>query len=234
MMKATFITLGLLGLSAATPAPSASAKGDVVSLFIPMNSENWQFFGSVVGVDSTATTYVVDCIDLDSEDWDTCGDIPITLTQGPKTWASAAVLPSMTHTVNCILDGTTSATCTAIAIRTVPASEALTAENTNPAALVTETMSTANTFSKEDLTFVPVTITTTATGTAKTSTTTGGTATTAGPEATETSDSADDDVDDAEANASGTISSTGGMPKITGGAGLAMGGAAMAIVLAAL
>ncbi|KAG7009404.1 nudix hydrolase 14, chloroplastic [Physcia stellaris] len=149
-----------------------------VSLYLPgFDSPTGKLVGSIAGSDKTATTYVVTCApqassaaasatptfsadssngnDQTSNDDTDCAEFPgpLTLTQGPSTVILPYTLEAITATINCKLDGTTSAICTA---SQTGANDHLSTE-TEPMETVPSVMTISQ--GPADVTFLPVTIT---------------------------------------------------------------------------
>ncbi|MCJ1253920.1 Mucin-21 [Lignoscripta atroalba] len=226
MLTATLTALAFIGLSSAQ---------STVSLFL-LSTDNQSLVGSIVGSDSTATTYVIQCPPgTDSND---CGyPIPVTVMQGPATVFYSMSLPGFTADFGCSLGGTTTAIC----------SQSVGGSDANSPGQATETLAAS------DITFLPVVITaeagagntastapatTTAEVTSDSSSSMPTTASSSGATSTmsmTTSMAASQSTGtgDVQAAAS-TLVSTGGYPQITGNAQWAVGGAAVALALAAL
>lgn len=121
-------TLLLCGFASPQPAPTPAP---VVSLLFPVGNaggDDAQWLGSVISAAPTATTYSLNCREVDDEgDEDPpfdssgpdCGFGGITAIQGPATYSLVYNIPSqpqMTFNYNCQLEGVTRvsrATCTA-------------------------------------------------------------------------------------------------------------------------
>ncbi|KAJ5811291.1 hypothetical protein N7474_007592 [Penicillium riverlandense] len=178
----TFTTLGL-----------AAAESSVVSLFI-FDADPQALVGSVVASKSDTTTYSINCASGESPE--NCGFAAgFMYTAAPTTvdWMLAPPYDIDGH-VGCSMGGTTAAVCTLTMPHQVIGSSR------------TE-LTQVTTLSKNDITFMPVTIT-------------------AGPLATTTSQ--------ASGASSSASTSTGGLPQITANPGAILGGAAAALVAAVL
>ncbi|TKA80676.1 hypothetical protein B0A49_01625 [Cryomyces minteri] len=102
----------LLALAAHTLAQNSSTT---LSIFLP-NTDPQSLVGSIIAVDSTATTLAIAC--PSGTDPNDCGyPSPFTLTTGPSLYADSTVDPAgpgvFTQSVSCSLGGTTTAVCAA-------------------------------------------------------------------------------------------------------------------------
>lgn len=215
MISATISIFGLVlaGLS--------SAQTTTISLYIP-GADTQPLIGSIVGSDSAATTYALQCVaGTDASD---CGFPGVfTLTEGPATAAytmseagSDGTL-ALTGYMDCSLAGTVSAVC----------AESFGGTEANFPGTSTET------FTGTDYSFMPVTITGAAAVTSSSSVVKGGpsaTTETSSSGATKTSTSG---IDASQSSAAGTSTSTAGVPAITGNARWFAGGAALAMAVLA-
>lgn len=139
------VRLALLSLFA-TGAWAASSS--TVSLFFPGGVDKQSLVASVVGANPTMTTYVISCPTGTSSDQ--CGfDPAMTITQGPTTAImtieSSDGDPVETDIINCTIEGTTRAVCTA---NTIVVSSGQTTSGSSVSAL-----------SASDVQFVPVVVT---------------------------------------------------------------------------
>ncbi|KAL9638340.1 MAG: hypothetical protein Q9164_001616 [Protoblastenia rupestris] len=130
MISVTLLFLTLVAVSA--------AQNTTVSLLLPL-ADPQSLVGSIVGADATATTYVVQCVNTpprrtsvmekrqaratasargsvgNSDEDAECGfPLPVTIAQGPSTLnMTVNFAEEIGQTLNCDLQGTTQAVCTA-------------------------------------------------------------------------------------------------------------------------
>jgi len=222
-MLPTFLSgLALAGLTI--------AQSTTVSLFIP-GADTQPLVGSIIGSDSTATTYAVQCAPgTDSND---CGFPGVfTLTEGPSTAKYAisgsiegddssvtSTVVAFTGVLDCSVDGKASSAICA---------ESFGGEGANFPGTSTETITGTDFF------YMPVVITA---GLSNTGSAASPSSTSAAPTGSSTSakgsktSSGSGAAETGSSSAASSSTSTGGIPMITGNAGWVVGGVALAAVL---
>ncbi|KAL8792997.1 MAG: hypothetical protein Q9195_004401 [Heterodermia aff. obscurata] len=161
----------LLALLALLPIINAQST---VSLFLPFFGDGDRaLVASVSSSDKTATTYTVTCASgasgtvasatptsfndgSDSSDGDDdcqIGPQPLTVTQGPSTVNLVYTVDVITATIDCIFQGTTSATCTASQTGANDVESSMTESMESVPSVITTTLGS------DSLSFIPVTIT---------------------------------------------------------------------------
>ncbi|KAF2838441.1 hypothetical protein M501DRAFT_1032358 [Patellaria atrata CBS 101060] len=139
-------------------ATSVAAQSTVTQQIFMILADPQPLVGSIVDVDSTATTYAVSCDSstataIDPSDDIACGfPEPFTVTQGPSVFESVGAIvvadaATITTSVHCDLTGTTDAFCTASIGGDIP-----------PTVQASFPTLTSTQLERSDITYLPVTI----------------------------------------------------------------------------